>query len=292
MASTTTGREGMWTPQIWSDIDKAVTADVGRVRVAQKIFPSQQKPNQDNVQADILTIGAHSPGEPMMIQEGITLPFLEISAKFALTQSQMNNEANLRTAQTLAQLSARKVALAEDLLFFQGANAKLPQGVSVANSPSGWAGLLNIEGMSKTIEVQPQSNGGFGENAFRGVSQGISELIAAGHPGPYALVLETDIFADIHAPVPNTLVTTSDRISPLVEGRYYGTGTLPARTGLLVSLGGNPTTIHIAQDIIAVTNWQDPFGNFRFRVYERVQIVAREPNAFVKLLFKGSDAKK
>ena len=55
-----------------------------------------------------------------MIQEGVTLPFLEISAKFALTESQMKNEANLRTAQTLAQLSARRVALAEDLLFFQG----------------------------------------------------------------------------------------------------------------------------------------------------------------------------
>jgi uncharacterized linocin/CFP29 family protein len=291
MANVTTGREGMWTPQIWSDIDRVVTADVGRVRVAQKIFPSQQKPNQDNVQADILTIGQQSPGEPMMIQEGITLPFLEISAKFALTQSQMNNEANLRTAQTLAQLSARKVALAEDLLFFQGAKVELPQGISVANSVPGWNGLLNVEGMLKPIEVQPLSNGGYGENSFRGVSQGISALIAAGHPGPYALVLETDIFADIHAPVPNTLVTTSDRISPLVEGRYYGTGTLPAHTGLLVSLGGNPTTIHIAQDIVAVTNWQDPFGNFRFRVYERVQVVAREPNAFVKLMFKGPGAK-
>ena len=140
-------------------------------------------------------------------------------------------------------------------------------------------------------QVPTLPNGGYGENAFKGVSQGISELIAAGHPGPYALVLETDIFADFHAPVPNTLVTTSDRISPLVEGRYYGSGTLPRNTGLLVSLGGNPTTIHIAQDVIAVTNWQDPFGNFRFRVYERVQVVAREPNAFVKLVFKGSGAK-
>jgi uncharacterized linocin/CFP29 family protein len=289
--ANTTGRDGMWTPQIWNDIDRAVTADVGRVRVAQKIFPSQQKPNQDNVQADILTVG-HAPGDPLMIQEGVTLPFLEISAKFALTESQMKNEATLRTAQTLAQLSARKVALAEDLLFFQGANAPLPLGVTVANSGPGWSGLLEVAGMLKPIDVPAMTNGSFGENTFRGVSQGISELIAAGHPGPYALVLETDIFADIHAPVPNTLVTTSDRISPLVEGRFYGTGTLPPHTGLLVSLGGNPTTIHIAQDIIAVTNWQDPFGNYRFRVYERVQVVAREPNAFVKLCFNGLAPKK
>jgi uncharacterized linocin/CFP29 family protein len=290
MATQSNGREGMWTPQIWSEIDRAVTADVGRVRVAQKIFPSQQKPGQDNVQADILTV-SNAPGDPLMIQEGVTLPFLEIAAKFALTQSQMNNEGTLRTAQTLAQLSARKVALAEDLLFFQGGKAQLPVGVTVANGNQGWTGLLDIPGTLKPIEVTPLPSGGFGENTFKGVSQGISELIAAGHPGPYALVLETEMFADIHAPVPNTLVTTSDRISPLVEGRYYGTGTLPSRTGLLVSLGGNPTTIHIAQDIVAVTNWQDPFGNYRFRVYERVQVVAREPNAFVKLVFKGPGAK-
>lgn len=285
------GREGMWTPQIWSDIDKAVMADVGRVRVAQKVFPAQQKLNQDNVQADILTI-SQAPGDPLMIQEGITLPFIEISAKFALTESQMGNEANLRTALTLSQLTARKVALAEDLVLFQGTQATLPQGITVTNMNPNWKGLLNIDGMSAPINVEPLPSGGFGENTFTAVSQGIGELIAAGHPGPYALVLETSMFADTHAPVPNTLVTTSDRINPLVDGRFYGTGTLPAHTGLLVSLGGNPTMIHIAQDAIVVTNWQDPFGNFRFRVYERMQVVAREPQAFVKLQFQGSKAKK
>jgi uncharacterized linocin/CFP29 family protein len=281
----------MWTPQIWSDIDKAVMADVGRVRVAQKVFPSQQRANQDNVQADILMV-SHAPGDPLMIQEGITLPFIEISAKFALTESQMNNEANLGTAHTLSQLTARKVALAEDLVLFQGTGATLPQGINITNMSPNWKGLLNIEGMLSPINVETLASGGFGENTFTAVSQGIGALIAAGHPGPYALVLETSIFADTHAPVPNTLVTTSDRIVPLVDGRFYGTGTLPANTGLLVSLGGNPTTIHIAQDTIVVTNWQDPFGNYRFRVYERVQVVAREPQAFVKLQFQGAKAKK
>lgn len=280
------GRGSVWTSQIWSDIDKEVMADVGRVRVAQKIFPSQQKPNQDTVQADILTLG-ETPGDPLMIKEGITLPFLEISAKFALTQSQVNSEASLRTAQTLAQLSGRKVALAEDLLFFQGVNATVPQGVAVSNLRPDWKGLLNIEGMSAPIKVEPLPSGGFGENTFTAVSKGIGQLIAAGHPGPYALVLETSIFADTHAPVPNTLVTTSDRINPLVDGRFYGTGTLPAHTGLLVSLGGNPTTIHIAQDAVTVYNSEDPFGNHRFRVLERVQVVVREPQAFVKLQFQA-----
>jgi uncharacterized linocin/CFP29 family protein len=285
------GRGSVWTSQIWSDIDREVMADVGRVRVAQKIFPSQQKPNQDTVQADILTLG-ETPGDPLMIKEGVTLPFLEISAKFALTQSQINSEATLRTAQTLAQLSGRKVALAEDLLLFQGVNADLPQGVAVSNMRPDWQGLLNLEGMSAAITVEPLANGGFGENTFTAVSKGIGQLIAAGHPGPYALVLETSMYADTYAPAPNTLVTTSDRINPLVDGRSYGTGTLPAYTGLLVSLGGNPTSIHIAMDATTVYNSEDPFGNHRFRVLERVQVVVREPQAFVKLLFQGPKGKK
>jgi len=285
----------LWNPQIWGDIDRVVMADVGRVRVAQKIFPSQQKPGHDNVQADLLFVGQGPPGEggPLMVREGITVPFLEIVAKFAVTQSQLYAEETGRTSQTLAQLTARKVALAEDLLFFQGSHAKLPPGATVTNASPQWQGLLNMEGMLDPINVEPLGGsgaGGFGENTFRAVSRGISELIQVGHPGPYALVLETSMFADTHAPVPNTLVTTSDRIIPLVDGRFYGTGTLPPYTGLLVSLGGNPTTIHISSDAHVVYNFEDPFGNHRFRVLERVQIIPREPNAFVKLQFEGGPA--
>jgi uncharacterized linocin/CFP29 family protein len=282
----------LWNPQIWGEIDRVVMADIGRVRVAQKIFPSQQKPGQDNVQADLLFVGQGPPGEggPLMVREGITVPFLEIVAKFAITQSQLHGEETQRTAQTLAQLTARKVALAEDLIFFQGSQAKLPQGTTVTNASPQWQGLLKMEGMLDPINVEPLGGGagGFGENTFRAVSQGISDLISVGHPGPYALVLETSMFADTHAPVPNTLVTTSDRIIPLVDGRFYGTGTLPPYTGLLVSLGGNPTTIHISSDAHVVYNFEDPFGNHRFRVLERVQIIPREPNAFVKLQFEGN----
>jgi uncharacterized linocin/CFP29 family protein len=278
-------REGTWTTQLWNDVDKAVLVDAGRVRVAQKVFPSQQKPNQDSVQADILTRG-DAPGDPLMIKEGITVPFLEISAKFALTASQMGTEASQGTAQTLAQLCARKVALAEDLLFFQGSQVKLPPGVTVSNARPDWDGLLNMKGMLTTIDVEPLQGGGYGEHTFTALSKGIGELIAAGHPGPYALILETSMFADTHAPVPNTLVTTADRINPMVDGRFYGTGTFPRHTGLLVSLGGTPTTIYISQDASTLYNAEDPFGNHRFRVTERVQVVVREPEAFVKFQFQ------
>jgi uncharacterized linocin/CFP29 family protein len=226
-----------------------------------------------------------------MIREGMTLPFFEIYAKFALTTSQLNSEAQLRSAYTLAQLTSRKLALAEDLILFQGSGATLPSGVAVNNLLPDWNGLLNIDGMLDPIKVDKNANGGYGENTFRAVSEGISALIAAGHPGPYALILETRVFADTFAPLANTLVATSDRIGPLVDGRFFGTGTLPPATGLLVSLGGSPTTIFIGRDADVVYNHNDPFGNHRFRVFERVQVVNREPTALLRLAFADAPLK-
>jgi hypothetical protein len=90
--------------------------------------------------------------------------------------------------------------------------------------------------------------------------------------------------------VAGTLTTTADRIRPLVTGGYYGTGSLPtapdpAGSGLLVSLGGEPTTIYIAQDAVTAFTQLGGDGLYRFRVFERVQIVNRDPRALVLLAF-------
>jgi uncharacterized linocin/CFP29 family protein len=285
------GREKLWTLEVWGEIDKAVMAEVGRLRVAQKVFPAMQMPNAPNVSADILVQPAQGQGlaqpTPLMIQEGATQPFMEISFEFALTQSQVDNEATLHTAQTLARLAARSVALAEDTLFFQGLRAPLQPGVRVTNVASAGQGLLNLQGVG-LIQILRQQGGGFGENTFTAISQGIAQLTGLGHPGPYALILEPAIFADTHAPAPNTLTTTADRIMPLVDGRMYAAGTLPLNSGLLVSLGGDPTTIYVAQDAITAYTQEDQQGNYRFRVFEREQIVPRETQAFVRLEFAAA----
>jgi len=61
---------------------------------------------------------------------------------------------------------------------------------------------------------------------------------------------------------------------------------LPENRGLLVSLGGDPVTICIAQDIGVAFNQQDPEGNYRFRAFERVQLNVREPSALVRMEFQ------
>lgn len=46
------GRDQLWTPQIWADIDKAVLDQVGSIRVVQKVFNSSSLPDAANVPAD------------------------------------------------------------------------------------------------------------------------------------------------------------------------------------------------------------------------------------------------
>jgi uncharacterized linocin/CFP29 family protein len=110
------GRDKLWNPQIWSDIDKAVQEEVGRVRVAQKVFPCAIVPSGQLIPANKLStkIGI------LTIPEGESRPLVEVSVQFTLTQSQVDSEESQRTGRTLARIAANKVAVTEDVLLFQG----------------------------------------------------------------------------------------------------------------------------------------------------------------------------
>ncbi len=283
------GRENVWSPEGWSELDKAVNGQAGQVRVAQKVFPATQLPGAAVVPDDSL--------DPAKIEipEGLTRPFLESSVDFPLSQSQVDNEGTLGTGKALAKLAVKSVALIEDTLFFQGKAATIPGTVKVVNQDSAGTGLLGRA--STTIPVK-RSDPNYPDTIFQYVVAGISTLVSALQPGPYALFLESEIYADTYKPGPQSLVTPADRIIPLVTGGFYATGTLavpapapaaraaaaraaPSKRGLLVSLGGEPTTVYVGMDAVTAFTQADPDGRLRFRVFERVQIVARDPTALV-----------
>jgi uncharacterized linocin/CFP29 family protein len=277
------GREKLWNDDLWGEIDKAVTSEVGRIRVAQKVFPGSQNGNSQYVPSDVLDLST------MTIAEGRTTPYVEISVEFSLTQGQVDNEAAHGEAKVLARLAGKSIALAEDKLFFQGAGAKLERVVRVVNRESVGHGLLGIRGI-KTVEVPPLDKPApksYGGNTFKAVAEAIAQLTDDAQPGPYALVLESSLFADAYAPLwPDTLTTTADRLVPLLPGGFYATGTMPPSTGLLVSLGGEPTSLYVGQDAVTAYTQEDADGNARFRVFERVQLIARDHRAFVRLAFQ------
>jgi uncharacterized linocin/CFP29 family protein len=277
-----------WNEEVKKRIDGAVAEEVGRIRICQKVFPTRRFASMPlDVLNDALVLS-----DLTQIPEGRTKRFVELDFQFKITVAQARNEPESMICQTLARMAAKTIALAEDIIIFNGKNAKLPEGVDVDQEQLKEAedGLLGAA--VTTIDVdrvtaQPPS---WGEHVFTKVAEGIAILVQNGQAPNYALFLPTKVYADTFVPPGNqSLVTTADRIRPLVEGGFYGTGVLPDddkdRKGLLVALGGQPTVIYMGEEAEVDYVSRDR-ARYAFSVTERVQFVARDPRALVRLNFK------
>ena len=224
-----------------------------------------------------------------------------IYQQFPLTSTQVSKEREAKVCMTLSRMAAKAIALAEDIAIFQGRAGQLPANVTADFVDSMRDGLLgeadpadadddDTTKVSRPIRVPRSRNRTpgllYGENIFAAVADGIAKLIAKAQAPPYALFLPTKVYADTFVP-PSvaSLVTTAERIRPLVEGGFYGTGTLPPDKGLLVALGGDPTGLYVGREAATEVLRKDG-SKFFFRVAERVQFVARDPRALVLLVFQ------
>ena len=336
---TNLGRDKIWTPEIWTEIDNAVK-EQWKQRVGQTIIKTVAMDGAADVASEQIDLNTD------VIPEGQRLPFVEISREFTLTQSQIDNEASLRNGRDFARVAARLVAMGEDAAIFQGqagfnALVQRVQGqqqpqrplLRATNLASLQGGLLTLAPNAVQVQqianpAQPPAGGPQGggaaapaaaaaaagagagpqaaapaaaaapqaaappaqpiyrENTVAAVLRGLAVLRQAGQPGPYALFLSPQTYADAYTPLPETLQTPADRLLAVLKGGLQMANELPDNRGLLVSLGGDPVTIALAQDIAVAFNQQDPEGNYRFRAFERVQLVLREPSALVRLDFQ------
>jgi uncharacterized linocin/CFP29 family protein len=285
-----------WEDSVWQAIDAAVLTEVGKVRIAQKVFPAMAlNDNATEVPNEVINF------TDLSIAEGRTKQFVEIFQEFPLTSTQVKKESDSsKICQSLARMAAKAIALAEDTIIFQGKNGQLPANVEADLVDSAGNGLLgeanprdaddtNPNKVSEPIDV-PLAAGRpgilYGGNTFSAVAEGIAKLVRKAQAPNYALFLPTKVFADTFAPPSDqSLVTTADRIKPLVEGGFYGTGTLPEDRGLLVALGGEPTSLYLGREVAAEFVRKEGAKYF-FRVAERVQFVARDPRSFVLLKFE------
>jgi hypothetical protein len=289
MNGTSTGST-YWDPAT-SSVATTLKNAAGAVRIAQNIFYADTSMlGTTSVPADVFN------PKTMTITEGETKPFIEISSEFRLTNGQASDTSG-GTGITLATFAARSLALVEDLLFFQGSGIDLPNTVKVeAGLDSAGNGLL---GLVKSVVVvkrgDAQTLAGSGLGILAAVLEGVSVLNRPENlqPPKYALILDNHAYAATGGSaingIPTMTVLTS--LSAMLTDQIYETGALPPYTGLLVSIGGDigqaggPTTIYVGSDVTAELTTREQSGQFLYRVFERVQIVARDPRAFVKLDF-------
>lgn len=285
-----------WEESVWQEIDGAVVAEMGKVRTAQKVFPTMLvDTNPTEIPNEVINFA------DLSIKEGQTKQFVEIYHEFSLTPTQVTKEAMNKTCKTLARMAAKAIALAEDAVVFQGQRASLPANVKADSLDSANDGLLgeanprdandeDSNRVSNPIDVKfpanPKAGVLYGENTFSAVAEGIARLTAKAQAPKFALFLPVKAYADTYVPPSDaSLVTTAERIKPLVEGGLMETVTLPQDKGLLVALAGDPTSLYVGRE--ATTEFVRKEGSkYFFRVVERIQFVARDPRAFVLLKFE------
>jgi uncharacterized linocin/CFP29 family protein len=276
------GRERLWNDRIWSEIDNAVREEVGRIRVAQKVFPSSVVNNV----LPVCTTRAvpfghlHPPAGPLADE---FQSFFEISSYFVLTQAQVDGEENVHLAPSRARLAATAIANAEDAILFQGDCADLA-GVNVTNKASIPPGFVAETQRYSPITVDGAVAWGDLGNILAAIASGIGALNARSQPGPYALFLSPFRYAQTFQPPANYLSSPGDEISHIVTGGFYMVNCL-ANVGILVSMGGEPAKIILGTDAMtAFTNF-DEEGDCHFRVFERIQMVVQDGRAFQTLNF-------
>jgi uncharacterized linocin/CFP29 family protein len=279
--ATTANRTGFWNDQVWSSIDDGVTKAALAIRVAQKVFPVTQLPGVTSVPADQFN------PEKMSIAEGLTRPYVELAVEFSLTNGQVNADPAGATAITLSKLAAKALALGEDMVILQGKDATLPPSVRIESGrESIGSGILGLVS-TRVIAVNapdPNAPTNSGGEILAAISKGIAQLTKDQQAPPFALIEDTNAFAATWGSVINGAPAYTV-LNPILTGGIFATGAMPSNTGLLISLGGEPTTLYSGTDAITEPTHKSGVGQYVFRTYERVQFVARDHRAFVKLDF-------
>jgi uncharacterized linocin/CFP29 family protein len=227
----------------------------------------------------------------MRITEGKTKPYIEISVEFSLTNGQVTGDPAGSTAQALATMAAKYLALAEDRIFYRGTSElELPEWVKIE---SGRESIFRdgLVGMGvppiEIAQLQSAVPTNSGAGIYAAIVEGISRLTRLLQAPDFSLILDTEAYALTWGSVLNG-EPTGDALNQLITGGVYNTGAMPPRTGLLVALGGSPTTIYFSDDPKVEMTHRDQKGKFYFRVFERVQIVARDVRAFVTLTYPST----
>jgi len=287
------GRDKLdWPQSVWDRIDQAVHAEAKRTRVAAKVLPLHGP----------LPAGARTvPGDsiipddrgPLRVDEGLEIPLTEIAVEFALTEQQVEAEAEgrLATAVTLATRATNLLVQAEDRRILRGAEAlrefARESPVHVRTDIREGVGLAQVE-ERQTIRVAAVAAGRYGERIFEATLDAYAGLQERGHYGPYALVLAAMVFADAHRPIETSLVMPADRIKPLVTQGFHGTGALAPLRGVFISLGGNTMDLAVAVDTSVAFLQVDNEGMYRFRAFERFALRLKDSSAIRLLIFEGT----
>jgi len=282
-----------WTEQQWGAIDAAVASEVKRVRVVERVIPTK------NVGANDKTVAIDRIDAPTgTIDDVTTIPLPEISVYLLLDKQQVQQH-ELTRALSLVRRAASDFARIEDEVLLRGleavGNDYQPDGrpllprtrfrIQRGQNRAQYDGLAGPRNAAHLVETHTGDGRDYGGLIVSAVAKAIVILEAAGHMGPYHLILGRDVFIAALTPNAPTLVLPKDQIEPLLGSPIRRSPALDVDEGVLVSVGGDPTDRVVAVEPTLRffdTTAQD---QYRFRVYGVLALRRKEPEAVVRLWF-------
>ncbi len=192
----------------------------------------------------------------------INLPILYKDFKIIWRDVEADQHLGIPLDVSTAAVAASFVTSQEDNLIFNG------------NSELGHEGLFTASGRL-TVPISGWDKSG---NALADAVKAAGALSAAGHYGPYAMVVSPVLFGSMVRVYGNTGILELDQVKALMGGGVHYSNVISGKKAVVVSLGLENLSLAIGQDM--VTGYTGPANmNHLFRVMETLALLIRRPDA-------------
>ncbi len=192
----------------------------------------------------------------------INLPILYKDFKVIWRDVEADQHLGIPLDVSTAAVAASFVTSQEDNLIFNG------------NSELGHEGLFTAAGRL-TVPMSAWDKSG---NALADAVKATGALSAAGHYGPYAMVVSPVLFGSMVRVYGNTGILELDQVKALMTGGVHYSNVIGGKKAVVVSLGPENLNLAVGQDM--VTGYTGPANmNHLFRVMETVALLIRRADA-------------
>jgi uncharacterized linocin/CFP29 family protein len=284
-----------WTDEQWNKVRQVVYEEARRARVAGNFLPlyGPLEPDASYVAKQQLQELPNDVG--FIVSDRDTLRLITIQERVLLRGAQVA-DSELNSALFAFRRAANRVARREDETVFNGDGRSDDESGALPQETSGPAtkgsacepGLVD-SAMIRVPVGRPREPRGRGAELVASVSRAIAELEGQYQLGPFAVVLGHAYFEDVQRPT-DAMVLPQDRILPFLGGgALVRTSVLESEQGLVIALGGAPIDLVVGTDISVSFLQVTPDAWFVFRVYEKIVLRIKQPQAIALLSEEGDD---
>jgi uncharacterized linocin/CFP29 family protein len=280
---TSNNPQVQWTDEQWARLNQVIQEEASRARVAATFLPlfGPLPASADFVRAETISIRPR-----ISIADRETIQLATLQVKVFVRGAQMADP-EMTSVLALFRRAANVLARLEDAVIFMGQ----PDANQLPPGPASLQAVWQVQGGQRSRGLFDPSGGATiqvaasGEALVGAVSEAIGLLEANGQSGPFAVVLDQELFLVAQTPEPNSLVLPQDRIVPFLGGgSLLRSSTLPQNCGVVVALGGAPVELVVATDVSLNFLQVTPDPIFVFRVFEKMALRIKESDAIIALV--------